>query len=170
MALVRLLARPMLSTMFIAGGINSLKNADYLAERAKPVTDKLMPAVERATASLPITVDHKTMVRLNGAIHVVGGAMLATGRWPRFSSLVLAATLVPTTLGGHRFWEESDPQQRANQRVHVLKNISMGGGLLLASVDTQGKPSLAWRAKHSADKARKSADKAKKKAGKLTSS
>ncbi|MGI8578165.1 MAG: DoxX family protein [Nocardioidaceae bacterium] len=170
MALVRLLARPMLSTMFIAGGINSLKNSDYLAERAKPVTDRLMPAVERATASLPITVDHKTIVKLNGVVHVVGGAMLATGRWPRLSSLVLAATLVPTTLGGHRFWEESDPQQRVNQRVHLLKNISMGGGLLLASVDTQGKPSLAWRAKHGADKAKQKADKAKQRAGKLTNS
>jgi len=27
----------MLSSMFLVGGINSLKNTDYLAERAKPV-------------------------------------------------------------------------------------------------------------------------------------
>lgn len=157
MTLVRLIARPMLSTMFIAGGINSLKNVDYLAERSKPVTDKLEPLVAKATGGLPVNLDAKMMVRLNGVIHVVGGAMLATGRSPRLTSLVLVATLVPTTLAGHRYWEEADPQMRANQRIHLLKNISMAGGLLLASVDTEGKPSLTWRAKHQASRAKKRA-------------
>ena len=154
MTLVRLVARPMLSTMFILGGINALKNADYFADRAKPVTDRLEPLADKATASLPIELDAKAMVRMNGLIHVVGGAMLATGRAPRLTALVLAATLVPTTLGGHRFWEETDPRARANQRIHFCKNISIAGGLLLASVDTEGRPSLTWRAKHQAGRAR----------------
>lgn len=157
MTLVRLIARPMLSTMFIGGGINSLKNVDYLAERSKPVTEKLAPLLATATGGLPVELDAKMLVRLNGVIHVLGGAMLATGRWPRLSSLVLVATLVPTTLGGHRYWEEEDPQMRANQRIHLLKNISMAGGLLLASVDTAGKPSLTWRAKRQASLAKKRA-------------
>ena len=80
--------------------------------------------------------------------------MLATGKAPRLSSFVLAVSLVPTTLGGHRFWEESDPQKKANQKIHFFKNVSLVGGLLLASVDTAGKPSLAWRAKHQAARAK----------------
>ncbi len=150
MPLVRRIARPMLSSMFIAGGLNSLKNADSLADRAEPVTDKLAPAVDKATESMPFSLDSKQLVQLNGVIHVVGGFMLATGRFPRLSSLALAATLVPTTLGGHRFWEEEDPQQAANQRVHFFKNVSIMGGVLLASVDTEGKPSIAWRARRQA--------------------
>jgi putative oxidoreductase len=157
MTLIRLVARPMLSAMFISGGINSLKNADYLTERAKPVLDKLQPAMAAATGSLPVELDAKNLVRLNGLVHVVGGAMLATGRSPRIAALALAATLVPTTLAGHRFWDESDPQMRANQRIHFLKNVAMAGGLLLASVDTAGKPSLTWRAKRQASRARKRA-------------
>ncbi|MBA3309196.1 MAG: DoxX family protein [Nocardioidaceae bacterium] len=159
MALVRLIARPMLSSMFIAGGINSLKNAQSLADRAQPVTDKLAPAVDKATDKLPFDMDSKRMVQVNGVTQVVGGAMLATGRSPRLASLALALTLVPTTFGGHRYWEETDPQRRANQRVHFLKNVSMAGGLLLASVDTEGKPSLAWQARHQAGKAKKRASK-----------
>ncbi len=150
MALVRRIARPLLSSMFIDGGINSIRNSDYLAQRAEPVTDHLAPTVDKATAGLPFNLDAKQMVLVNGVVHVVGGAMLATGRAPRLSALALLATLIPTTLAGHRFWEENDPQQRANQRVHFLKNLSMAGGLLLASVDTEGKPSVAWLARRQA--------------------
>lgn len=140
----------MLASMFITGGISSLKNSDYLVARAAPVTERLAPVVEKATSSLPFSLDSKQLVQLNAAVHVVGGAMLATGRSPRLASLALAASMVPTTVAGHRFWEESDPQQRANQRVHFFKNVSMMGGLLLASVDTEGKPSLAWLARRQA--------------------
>jgi putative oxidoreductase len=156
MVLVRRIARPMLSSMFISGGMNSLKSADYLAKRAEPVTDKVAPVVEQASW-LPVSLDSKQMVQLNGAVHLVGGALLAMGKVPRLAALALAASLVPTTAAGHRFWEESDPQQRSNQRVHFLKNVSMMGGLLLASVDTEGKPSMAWQAKRGATRAKKRA-------------
>jgi uncharacterized membrane protein YphA (DoxX/SURF4 family) len=64
--------------------------------------------------------------------------------------------LVPTTLAGHRFWEESDEKARSMQRIQFFKNLSMLGGLLLAAVDTDGRPSVSWRARraasHAADK------------------
>lgn len=156
MTLVRLLARPLMSASFIAGGINSLQNVSALAEKAEPVTDAMAPAVDKATSRLPVDLNSREMVIVNGVVHVVGGAMLATGKMPRLASLALAATLVPTTLAGHRFWEESDPAARSNQRIHFFKNLSMLGGLMLASVDTEGRPGLAWRAKHSASNARDS--------------
>ena len=34
---------------------------------------------------------------------------------------------------------------------HFFKNVSMLGGLLIAAVDTEGKPGLAWRAKNAAE-------------------
>ena len=54
---------------------------------------------------------------------------------------------MPTTLAGHRFWEEDDKQKRAQQQIHFLKNAGLLGGLILAAVDTEGKPSVAWRAR-----------------------
>src|ERR1700712_1616756 len=127
MTLVRLIARPMLSSMFITGGINAIKNADALASRAEPVIDGLQPLIQKASSYLPIELGPKNVVRIDGLIHVLGGAMLATGKAPRLSSFVLAVSLGPTTLGGHRFWEETDPQQKANQQVHFFKNISLMG-------------------------------------------
>ena len=69
---------------------------------------------------------------------------------PRASvDLALAASIVPTTPIDHAFWDETDPAKRKAQRVQFLKNMAMMGGVLLATVDTAGKPGLAWRAQAS---------------------
>jgi putative oxidoreductase len=71
--------------------------------------------------------------------------------------LALAASLVPTTYAGHPFWEEKDKAARAGQKIQFFKNISMLGGLLIAAVDTEGKPGVAWRARHGAHDLRREA-------------
>ncbi len=38
-------------------------------------------------------------------------------------------------------------QPRAEQQNNFLKNVAMFGGLVLAATDTEGAPSLSWRAK-----------------------
>jgi putative oxidoreductase len=157
MTLIRLVARPMLASMFLVGGVNSLRNTEATARRAEPVTDKIRETAHRVAPDLPVPEDPKTMVRINAAVHIVGGLALATGRAPRLSALALAATLVPTTAAGHRFWEESDKTARAQQATQFWKNVSMLGGLLLASVDTEGKPGLVWRTRHAATDARRGA-------------
>jgi uncharacterized membrane protein YphA (DoxX/SURF4 family) len=157
MTITRLLARPMLASMFVVGGVNALKDSEAAANRAKPVTDTLVPAVQRIAPSAPIPTDPKTLVRINAAAQIGAALALATGRLPRLSALTLAASLVPTTAAGHRFWEEADPGSRANQRIHFFKNVSMLGGLMIAAVDTEGRPGLAWRAKRAAADVRREA-------------
>lgn len=141
----RWLARPLLSSMFVAGGIDSIRNPGEKAKTAEAITRHL------TDRGLP--VDASTLVMVNGAVQVAAGLMLASGRVPRVAALALAASLVPTTLAGHRFWEEEDPEVRARQRTQFLKNASMLGGLLLAAVDTGGRPSIAWRANRAAHRA-----------------
>ena len=157
MTATRLVARPLLASMFVVGGANALKNAPALAAKAKPVTDRLRPALEKAVPQVKIPEDTVTLVRVNAAAQVVAGLALARGRAPRLSSGVLAASLLPTTVAGHQFWNETDPAAKANQRIHFFKNLSMLGGLMLASVDTEGQPGVAWRAKHAATGVRREA-------------
>lgn len=121
----------MLASMFIVGGLNSLRNAKAMAPAVQPLSDQ----VDKLAPSTPVPTDPVTLVRVNGVIHVVAGAMLAAGRMPRLASLALAGTLVPTTLVGHRFWDEQDPGMKQNQQVHFFKNVSMFGGLLMATLD-----------------------------------
>ncbi|ALV31572.1 DoxX family membrane protein [Streptomyces sp. CdTB01] len=151
MSLLRMTGRPLLASMFVAGGLNSLRAPEEVAPAAEPV---VRPVTERVSA-LPDRTDQ--VVRLSGAVQVVGGVLLGLGRLPRLSSLALAATLVPTTLAGHRFWEAEDPADRAQQRIHFLKNLSMLGGLLIAADDTAGAPSLLWRGRHAARGVRREA-------------
>ncbi len=144
MTLVRRLARPCLATMFVTGGLDALQRPEPKA----PVADPIAPRIAERLPYLP--EDPEALVRINGAAQVVAGLMLATGRLPRLSAAVLAGSLVPTTLAAHRFWEEQDETRRAQQKMHFYKNVSMLGGLMLAAVDTAGKPGLAWRARHAA--------------------
>ena len=67
-------------------------------------------------------------MRANGAAMAGAGALLATGRFPRLSALVLAAGLVPTTYVGHPFWAEKDPAQKRTQRNAFLKNSACSAG------------------------------------------
>ena len=162
--LVRRIARPLLSTFFIAGGIDALRDPAQRAAKAAPLIDKAKasPLVDKSIAGLPGAIAQKlpaeplALVKINAAIQIGGGVLLASGRAPRLASLALAGSLVPTTLASHDFWNETDPSSRAMQRASFLKNVSLLGGLIIAAVDTEGKPSLGWRGRRAAKKAQAS--------------
>lgn len=130
----------MLASIFVVQGLDTLQHPEKVAARAEPV---VRPVAERAHGLVPAETEQA--VRLNGAVQVVAGTMLGAGILPRLAAFALAGTLVPTTLAGHRFWEAQDPQERAQQRIHFLKNVTMLGGLLVAAADTGDAPSLRWR-------------------------
>ncbi|WP_166349656.1 DoxX family protein [Phytoactinopolyspora limicola] len=153
MSLVRLIARPMLASIFVVQGLKNVRDPEPLVPKAKSFVDRFGPVLEERAPNLP--TDPKQLVRINAAAQLGAGVALATGRLPRLAATVLAATLVPTTLAGHPFWESDDPAERSQHRIQVLKNAGLAGGLLLASVDTEGKPGLSWRAKHATDRAKK---------------
>jgi putative oxidoreductase len=149
MPVLRAVARPMLASIFTIQGYNTLVQPERVSPVAEPV---VRPLAERVTA-VPDTTEEA--VRLSGAVQFAAGSLLALGWWPRLSSLAIAMTLVPTTLAGHRFWEVEDKQERAMQRIHFLKNLSILGGLLITGADTAGRPSLTWRGRHAARSARR---------------
>jgi putative oxidoreductase len=147
---IRRLARPLLASVFVSGGIDTLRNPGPRTEMAEPVATKV-------AEPLPLPDEPDQLVKINAWVQVVAGSLFALGKLPRLTALALAGSLVPTTLAGHRFWEEGDPERKAQQQVHFFKNLGLLGGLLLAAVDTAGAPSLGWRAKRAARRARRRA-------------
>jgi putative oxidoreductase len=141
----------MVASIFVLQGYDTLRRPERVAAQAEPVVRALAERVPAVPAKT------EQAVRLNGAVQLVAGSLLALGRWPRLSALAIAATLVPTTLAGHRFWEADEDKDQAQQRIHFLKNLSMFGGLLIAAADTAGSPSIAWRTRHAAKSARREA-------------
>jgi putative oxidoreductase len=157
MTAIRLIARPMLASVFFVGAAGALKNAPNLAAKASRVTEKVVPLAQRAAPGAPIPTDPVMIVRANAVVQIAAAAALATGRLPRLSSAVLAASLLPTTVAGHPFWREEDPAVKNTQRLNFFKGISLVGGLIIAGVDTEGKPGVAWRARRAGRDVRREA-------------
>lgn len=155
MSVVRKVARPLLASVFVLSGLDALRHPGPRAAQAKPLVATL-------AGPLGLPEDPELLVRANGAAMVTGGSMLALGRLPRIGAMALATALVPTTLAEHAFWQGSDPAARAHSRTQFLKNLGLLGGLLLAAVDTEGKPGLAYRARMLGDSTRRTAASARK--------
>jgi hypothetical protein len=98
-------------------------------------------------------------------VQMVGGVMLATNTATGPAALALAGSLLPSTLAGQDAWSgteqpQAGPVLRPDDRIPLLKNLGLMGGLLLAAVDTEGKPGLAWRTGHLAGHAQDSVKRA----------
>lgn len=149
MTLLRAAARTLLASYFVVSGVKAVKNPAPLVPAAEPLADKFVPMVKQYAPDQVanyIPEDAATLVRLNGAMQLVGGIALASGKGRRIGATLLAASLVPSTFAKHPFWTRETADEKAIDRAHFLKNASLLGGVLLASADTEGKPSLAWRA------------------------
>jgi uncharacterized membrane protein YphA (DoxX/SURF4 family) len=148
--LIRRIARPMLSAAFISRGVDALRSPKPAAEAARPALEGLSKLPDPVGTNVPSNAE--TVARVNAAVQIAGGLLLASGKLPRVASAALALTVVPGSLGGHMFWRESDPQRKADERRAFLTDVSLIGGLIIAAVDTEGKPSLGWRGRRAAHK------------------
>lgn len=149
MTLLRAASRTMLASYFVTSGYKAFRQPDVLVPAAEPVADRLVPLVKKyapAQVGGYVPEDTRTLVRVNGAAQVLGGLALASGKGRRLGAVVLAASLVPSTLAKYPFWTRTSPDEKAQDRTHFLKNVSLLGGVLLAAGDTEGRPSLVWRA------------------------
>jgi putative oxidoreductase len=156
MSVLRALGRPAIASIFIIQGLETMRRPERVAKRAEPVVQSLAEVAD----FLPR--DAEQAVRINGAIQFAAGTLLAIGWAPRLAALAIAGTLVPTTAAGHRYWEEDEPQERTQQRIHFMKNLSMLGGLLIAAADNGGRPSLAWQGRYRYRSARRQFSSAKR--------
>ncbi|MEC9325931.1 MAG: DoxX family protein [Actinomycetota bacterium] len=148
--LIRRVARPMLSAVFISRGVESLRSPKPAADATRQTLDGLSKLPDPVGTNVPS--DAETVAKVNAAVQIGGGLLLATGKFPRIASIALAASVVPGSLGGNAFWNQSDPQRKSEERKAFITDISLLGGLIIAAVDTEGKPSLGWRGRRAAHK------------------
>ncbi|MDJ0358110.1 DoxX family protein [Paenarthrobacter sp. PH39-S1] len=159
MSIVRVLARPMLASSFILAGLDRLRHADQTATQLSPVLRQVVQA-------LPVQTDEKTLARVISGTQLGAGVMLAAGKFPRLCALLLTLTSTLNAVVEYRTADSSTSEARSRRRNQLLKNVSLSGGVLLATVDTAGKPGLAWRAGHLAEAGKKSTRKQLKHADK----
>jgi putative oxidoreductase len=137
MPIVRRLARPLLAAPLIQSGIQTARHPGPQVEVARPILSQVQEP-------LRLPADQVQVVRAAGAVTAAAGLLLALGKLPRLSALALVVT-APVVTTVQPFWKEKDPQQRSSQLTESLKSLGLIGGALLAAVDTEGKPSIAYR-------------------------
>lgn len=162
MSVVRMLARPLLATGFIAAGVDRLRDADQTAEQLRPTLNRVGGMVPSASA---VTGNPQLVAKVLGATQVGAGALLALGKLPRLSGVLLAGTAVLNAVVEYKNADTDTPDERKARRAGLLKNLSLIGAVLLVAVDTNGRPGLAWRAGHLADDTRRSVSSLGKDAG-----
>src|SRR4029077_7257763 len=97
LAPLRPVARSFTGSTYVLLGFDALRAPGARVEQAGP----LLAAIRKV---VPLPDDDELVVRGNAAVQVVFGTMLALGRAQRLSALVLAGSLIPTTLAGHSYW------------------------------------------------------------------
>jgi uncharacterized membrane protein YphA (DoxX/SURF4 family) len=125
-------ARVLTGSTYVLLGLDAVRAPGGRVDQAAPLLATIRKAV-------PLPDDDELVVQGNAAVQVAAGAMLALGIAPRLSALVLAGSLVPTTLAGHSYWKIEDPDVRKVQRIQFHKNMAMIGGLLFAALDEPGR-------------------------------
>lgn len=157
--MIRKFARPMLASVFVWDGVDTLRNAsDHVAE-TESVLQRLRKVVPAQYAGY-IPNDPELAARAVGGLKVGAGSTLALGKAPRTSAAVLALSTLPNLLGRNAFWEAADSEEKNNRRNGFITNTALLGALFIATQDTEGKPSLAWRASKSAERTNKKIQKA----------
>ena len=145
--MIRKLARPMLASVFVADGVDTLMNQKDHVDGAREVTKRLRTVVPSQYVSF-LPSNPQTSVQIVAGTKVAAGALYALGKAPRVAATALALVQVPTALARHSFWETQDPKERKARKTGFLTDVALLGGLFLATADTAGRPGLAWRAEH----------------------
>ena len=149
--LIRRIARPMLAATFIARGVEALRSPKPAADAARPTLEGLSKLPDPVGPNVPTNAE--TVAKVTAGVQIGAGLLLATGRLPRLSSAALARqrgareALVHTPSGTRPI-----PSARPPSVAHCLSDVGLIGGLIIAAVDTEGRPSLGWRGRRAARK------------------
>jgi uncharacterized membrane protein YphA (DoxX/SURF4 family) len=114
MRALHVLGRAIFGGFFVYNGINHLQNSSGMGQYAAA---KGVPAAEQ-------------VVQASGLMLLAGGLSIMAGLKPKQGLATIIAFLVPVSLQMHRFWEESDPQQRQTEMIQFMKNMALVGAAL----------------------------------------
>lgn len=138
----------MLASFFVVNGAKAAANPDPLVPDAEPIARKVVPLAQRVappSVANYVPEDTKALVRLSGIAQVLGGLGLASGLGRRPAAGLLSLSMVPHVIAA-RPAKGLSPEARSAARSVMLRNVALLGATLIAAQDTQGKPSLGWRA------------------------
>jgi len=162
MNVLRFLGRALLGSYFIGHGVSTLRASQAAVEEAEPaveavgrLADRFLPESVRGF----VPTDAKTWVRLHGAVEIAGGLLMASGLGRRLGAgLLIKGQLFRVAAGN-----PPNASGRGPISPELGRDLALLGACVIEALDTQGKPSVAWRLRQgrpspaSADSASKTA-------------
>ena len=115
MEIIFLLGRVLFAAIFINSGIAHLRNADSMGQYAE---------MKGAPGG-------RDGVIATGVMILVGGILILLGLWADIGALLVFAFLLSAAYYMHAFWKVDDPQERAGEQAHFMKDIALAGGALI---------------------------------------
>lgn len=154
MSLVRRIARPLLAAPFVLEGVRTAlhpeREIDVYPQAFEAVDSKL------SRSSAPSFLDVRTILRASGVVAAGAGVLYATDRCPRAAAAALLMTTTVGWAGRRKVWELRG-EELTEEIQSLLKDAGLLGGVLLAVVDHDGRPSLGYRANRFIERSQKSA-------------
>lgn len=157
--MIRKIARPMLASVYIIDGVETVLNPAGHKDAADSALKKVRAVVPREYRGF-LPKDPETAAQIVGGVKAGAGSLFAIGKMPRTSASLLALATIPSVIGRNAFWEADNEDDKARRRTGALTDVALAGGVLLATVDTDGKPGLQWRAQNAAKVAKKNVQQA----------
>ena len=157
--MIRKIARPMLASAFVIDGVQTVLNPASHKESADSVLKQVRAAVPRQYRSF-VPKDPETAAQIVGGVKAGAASLFALGKAPRTAAGLLTATSLASLAGRNAFWDTDDEDEKSRRKAGALTDLALTGGVLLATVDTEGKPDMKWRAQNAAKSAKRNVQQA----------
>ncbi|MDO8108606.1 DoxX family protein [Isoptericola sp. b441] len=143
---VRRVARSLFATWFAVEGWSALRHPASHTAKVRSTWARLA-----GRAGLPPVPDEKRLrliARAHGGAMTTAAVLLVAGKAPRTCALTLAGLTAPLVVAYAPTSPGALRSMPAEEREHLVRAVSMLGGALLAGIDHEGRPSMAWRVEH----------------------
>ncbi len=151
--MMRSLARPLLASWFVYGGVRDALEPQARTAAAEPVFG---PLLKDAGVDVPM----ETLVRVHSAATAATAAILALSKTPRSAGVALTGLAAVTVATAPPFWRLPEGEDRDAALDQFMKNLSLLGGAMLAATAGHSAGHVKRKKAHKA-KAKAKADKAK---------
>lgn len=144
--MLRHVARALIGAVYVQQGIEVVRHPEGPARTAQPY-------VARLAGSTPVPDDPVLVVRAGGVAMVAGGVGLATNTAPRLVASLLTIVTAVMTFVRHPVRHLGVSGLRGPEGARLLADLGLLGGVVLAALDTEGRPGVTWRARHGSQRA-----------------
>jgi uncharacterized membrane protein YphA (DoxX/SURF4 family) len=125
--------RVLFALLFIFSGISKffdIGSTAQLIEAKMGMPEAVAPFAAQVEAAVGMTA-FRLLAFVVASVEVVCGLMIAFNLAARFFAFILLIFVAVVTFYVHDFWNQSGGSERLNDIVHVMKNISIIGALLM---------------------------------------